>query len=105
MKKRKALGPDIRKGYLYQELPIGAISVIGKVDPIKTGMWRLLRPVLSNDKCIKCFKCWIFCPDTAIDFSEKEATFTVNYDYCKGCGICNHECPVQAITMEKEELE
>jgi pyruvate ferredoxin oxidoreductase delta subunit len=26
----------------------------------------------------------------------------VNYDYCKGCGICAQECPVKAISMVPE---
>lgn len=105
MKKKRALGPDLRECYPYQELPIGASSLVGPVEPMKTGIWRLFRPVLNQEKCIKCFKCWIFCPDTAVDYLEKEVNFAINYDYCKGCGICNNECPVQAISMEKEDLE
>jgi len=26
----------------------------------------------------------------------------INYDYCKGCGICSEICPVKAIEMEEE---
>ncbi|MCC7467668.1 MAG: 4Fe-4S binding protein, partial [Burkholderiaceae bacterium] len=27
----------------------------------------------------------------------------VDLDFCKGCGICAHECPKKAISMEREE--
>jgi Pyruvate/2-oxoacid:ferredoxin oxidoreductase delta subunit len=27
----------------------------------------------------------------------------INYDYCKGCGVCSQECPTDAINMEREE--
>jgi 2-oxoacid:acceptor oxidoreductase delta subunit (pyruvate/2-ketoisovalerate family) len=26
----------------------------------------------------------------------------IDYDYCKGCGICANECPVKAIDMRRE---
>jgi pyruvate ferredoxin oxidoreductase delta subunit len=26
----------------------------------------------------------------------------VNYDYCKGCGICAEECPTKCIAMVEE---
>lgn len=26
----------------------------------------------------------------------------VNYDYCKGCGVCANECPLDVIKMERE---
>jgi Pyruvate/2-oxoacid:ferredoxin oxidoreductase delta subunit len=27
----------------------------------------------------------------------------VDYDHCKGCGICANECPTVAITMVRED--
>jgi pyruvate ferredoxin oxidoreductase delta subunit len=36
----------------------------------------------------------------AIAFDEKD--IDIDYDYCKGCGICANECPVDAIKMVEE---
>jgi phenylglyoxylate dehydrogenase delta subunit len=33
---------------------------------------------------------------------EKPFWFDINYDTCKGCGICATECPHRAITMIEE---
>jgi 2-oxoisovalerate ferredoxin oxidoreductase delta subunit len=46
----------------------------------------------------------MFCPDSAIKI-ENDKVVGIDYDYCKGCGICAQECPkkVQAIVMVKEE--
>ncbi|MCK4567937.1 MAG: 4Fe-4S binding protein, partial [Candidatus Thorarchaeota archaeon] len=51
-----------------------------------------------------CGRCWIFCPDMSIFLTEKDGKFVhaFNLDYCKGCGICAHECPTQSIKMVKE---
>ncbi len=68
----------------------------------KTGGWRTLRPVIDVEKCIKCWNCWKFCPDMSIIINRGKELPEVDYDYCKGCGICVHECPVDAIVMEKE---
>jgi pyruvate ferredoxin oxidoreductase delta subunit len=27
---------------------------------------------------------------------------TIDYEYCKGCGICAEECPSKAISMKEE---
>ena len=64
----------------------------------KTGSWRTFRPVLDAGRCNKCLLCWIYCPEACIN---KE--IVINYDYCKGCGICAEECPTKAMTMVKEE--
>ena len=68
----------------------------------KTGSWRSLRPIVDKSKCIKCGKCWQFCPDAAIKM-DKEGKATIDYDYCKGCGICAENCPVKCIKMIKEK--
>lgn len=65
----------------------------------ETGSWRSERPVVDQEKCISCLRCWVFCPEAVID----KDTITIDYTYCKGCGICAVECPRNAITMEKEE--
>ena len=67
----------------------------------KTGSWRVFRPNLDDKKCVKCLRCWIFCPEGSIK-RNKDGTVTINYDYCKGCGVCAEECKVKAITMERE---
>lgn len=66
----------------------------------KTGTWRVFRPTIDLEKCIKCWRCWIYCPDAAI---SRNSNPLIDYEYCKGCGICATECPVDAITIEREK--
>jgi len=54
--------------------------------------WRVLKPVYNRDICIDCQNCWIFCPDTAI-ISRDKKMIGVDYDHCKGCGVCVEVCP------------
>ena len=67
----------------------------------KTGSWRVFRPQFDKDKCVKCLRCWVFCPEGAIKKS-KDGTVSINMDYCKGCGVCAKVCKVKAITMDRE---
>jgi pyruvate ferredoxin oxidoreductase delta subunit len=67
----------------------------------KTGNWRVFRPVLDKSKCVKCLQCWMFCPEATI-IRNKDDTISIDYEYCKGCGICANVCKVKAITMERE---
>ncbi|MFV2041421.1 MAG: 4Fe-4S binding protein [Candidatus Hydrothermarchaeales archaeon] len=85
--------------------PGGVIRDMGSTVNTKTGSWRSERPVIDNDKCIECGSCWIFCPDSSIvvEVSGNRRTYSVNLDFCKGCGICANECPSAAIKMILEE--
>jgi len=69
----------------------------------KTGSWRDFRPTVDTAKCIKCLRCWISCPDACIKRAEDD-TISIDYDYCKGCGVCANECPTSAIVMTREGL-
>lgn len=66
----------------------------------KTGVWRSLRPVIDNEKCVSCMVCWKFCPDACITILDEKPE--IDLDYCKGCGICAEECPKGAITLVEE---
>ena len=87
----------------WKDIQIGAIlTEPGTACEYKTGDWRAQRPIWDFDKCIRCGACYIFCPDAAVNQNEK-GYFEANLYYCKGCGICVHECPTGCIRMVPEE--
>ena len=54
--------------------------------------------------CTECDNCFVFCPDVAVlRTDDPEHPYRIDTDYCKGCGICAHECPRGAIRLELEE--
>jgi len=54
--------------------------------------------------CNRCELCLIFCPDVAISRREDGRGFVIDYEHCKGCGLCNAECPRGAMAMTREGL-
>jgi Pyruvate/2-oxoacid:ferredoxin oxidoreductase delta subunit len=53
--------------------------------------------------CNQCDNCYVYCPDIAVSKNEpEEGGYTIDMNYCKGCGICVYECPRSAMVMEKE---
>jgi len=64
------------------------------------GDWRVQRPVVDENKCVKCWLCESYCPEIAITKSHTGPLFDMRF--CKGCGICSNECPTKAIEMKKE---
>jgi len=55
----------------------------------------------SCGDCNSCGNCWLFCPDIAVK-EAADGKYGINYDYCKGCGICANECPRNVLDMERE---
>lgn len=61
---------------------------------------------MSCGICNGCDNCWLFCPDLAISRNGQErGSYNINYEYCKGCGICVEECPRAAMAVEEEEVK
>lgn len=54
--------------------------------------WRVNKPLYNADFCIHCQNCWLACPDTSIVSREKKM-IGVDYNHCKGCGVCADVCP------------
>ncbi|MBI4965500.1 MAG: 4Fe-4S binding protein [Desulfomonile tiedjei] len=87
----------------WQEIATGGvITEPGNASCYHTGTWRSQRPVYLEEKCIRCWRCYIMCPDAAISADYPNNCMVWNFDYCKGCGICAYECPVDAIEMVEE---
>lgn len=88
----------------WRKLPWGGIIPTGgTARGFFTGGWRSERPVWDAEKCKSCMTCWLYCPDMAI-MVENGKMVGIDYDCCKGCGICASACPPRtaAITMTPE---
>jgi pyruvate ferredoxin oxidoreductase delta subunit len=89
----------------WKDIPIGGLIVeAGNAVTYPTGGWRTFKPIHDGAKCTHCLRCWIYCPDSSILVVDGKVT-GIDYDHCKGCGICAEECPpkVKAIQMIREE--
>lgn len=65
---------------------------------VETGKWRTRKPVMDVEKCVRCGMCLLYCPVNSVK-KKADGSFEICYDYCKGCGICAHECKKKAIAM------
>ncbi len=84
-----------------------AVSTGGAFDEVNLGLSREqalaeARRCFNCGVCNRCEVCLIFCPDLAITRRAGGTGFDIAYEYCKGCGICNAECPRGAMTMTRE---
>lgn len=85
----------------WKDIKIGGLTDAGSSKKFKTGDWRAKFPIHLKDKCTNCMMCAVYCPDDCILVKEGKID-KVDYEYCKGCGICFQVCPVNAIKMEDE---
>ncbi len=54
--------------------------------------------------CNHCDNCHLFCPEIAVIRQNNPQSRHINYEYCKGCGLCVVECPRSAMKLEEECL-
>ena len=76
----------------------------------KNAGWRSMRPVLDKAACTRCLLCYMQCPDgTIYKVADEDARggirLAVDYDFCKGCGVCAKACRCGAISMVPEHEE
>jgi 2-oxoacid:acceptor oxidoreductase delta subunit (pyruvate/2-ketoisovalerate family) len=63
------------------------------------------RRCMSCGNCFSCDNCYGVCPDNAvIKLGEPGERYEIDYDFCKGCGLCVAECPSGAIQMVPERI-
>ena len=71
-----------------------------------TGADREAARCFSCGNCLACDNCWTLCPDSAVlkttELARDGSHYRFDYDYCKGCGLCAHECPCGYIAMGEE---
>ena len=75
----------------------------------KNAGWRNMRPVLDAGKCTGCLQCYLYCPDGCIFRPARQtadaagtAAVAIDYDFCKGCGVCVEVCRFGALAMVPE---
>ncbi|HSK27129.1 MAG TPA: NAD(P)-binding protein [Jiangellales bacterium] len=61
------------------------------------------RRCLSCGNCFECDNCFGVCPDNAVIKLGPGKRFEIDYDFCKGCGLCVQECPSGSILMVPED--
>ena len=64
------------------------------------------RRCMSCGSCFACDNCYGVCPDNAVIKLDPTGSYAyeIDYDYCKGCGLCAEECPCGAIEMVPERI-
>ncbi|MBT6454903.1 MAG: 4Fe-4S binding protein, partial [Gammaproteobacteria bacterium] len=80
----------------------GFAEVVGDLD-LDSAKYEARR-CMSCGNCFECDNCYGICPDNAITKLGVGKGFEFKYDYCKGCGMCEAECPCGAIAMIAEDI-
>ena len=73
------------------------VSVLDSAEDIQ----HLASMCLSTLVCTYCDVCQLMCPDLCIT-RDDQGHIVIDYDHCKGCGLCAHFCPKGALKMVVE---
>ena len=85
---------------LFADIPEATAYEAGYLVTKNAG-WRNVRPTIDREICVGCLQCYLYCPDGVI--VKDNGQISVDYDFCKGCGICAQICKLRAIKMEDEK--
>jgi len=92
-----------------EDLNVAHFNKIPRARPSSVrGRYTKSQAVSSAKRCFQCgtcnfcSRCYDYCPDLAICMNAKEKRREIDYDHCKGCGICAEECPRGAIAWVRE---
>lgn len=110
--------PVLRNGDLSPEMYARSTCFEAGYLVSKNAGWRNVRPVVDATACTGCLQCYLYCPDgtvfktgapgkrrtadgSALDVDARAAV-AIDYDFCKGCGVCAKVCTFGAIAMISE---
>lgn len=110
---------EVTQGSVLQSFEGNAAGIVGEKQENRNysnfnsytatvASWRVMKPVYNRDICIDCQNCWVWCPDTSIISRDKQM-LGIDYDHCKGCGVCVEVCPTNPKSLlmfsERDPLE
>ena len=104
---RRPFTPTLREGLAARPSQFARSTCFeaGHLTSVNAG-WRSVRPVIDAEQCTLCLNCYMYCPDGTIakvrDDEGVCVAVVVDYDFCKGCGVCAKVCPVPCIAMVDE---
>ena len=105
----EALIPTLQTAALYPADFAHTTCYDGGYLVAKNAGWRNMRPVLDAGKCTGCLQCYLYCPDGCIFRPARQtadaagtAAVAIDYDFCKGCGVCVEVCRFGALAMVPE---
>ncbi len=96
---------DPRKAPCYLCMRCGAICPSNALEDVPIEQVRMGYASLDRDKCytwrqeLVCRSCYERCPIKATAMRLEKGEYPVVTDQCAGCGVCEHVCPRQAITV------
>lgn len=93
--------PIIEEALGHQPLRIPDVigTKLHHISPLeKMTREEFLAPVINEDKCLQCGRCYLACSDSgyqAIKFEGYNTFPKIVEEDCTGCAICHAVCPVE----------
>ncbi len=95
---------DIRFDHFERHAPARDLHARGPVaelgfDEVNHGIGNALEAhrCFSCGHCTHCDTCLVYCPEGVVRRADEG--YALDYTYCKGCGICVHECPRKGMEL------